>query len=71
MAITEQTGLNMNIDGILGLGANKMQGPSYVWALKNNGIIDKAILSFSLGYNSSGGFGTEQSYMIFGGVNET
>ena len=49
MAISAQTGLNPGLEGILGLGANKANGPSFVWAMKDSGMIDEAILSFSLG----------------------
>ena len=44
--------MNSNIDGILGLGANIKNGPSFVNSMQQAGIIDDAILSFSLGYKS-------------------
>ena len=53
MAISEQLGLNPGIDGILGLGPNYTDGPSYVMGLKNSSLIDEAIISFSLGYNDN------------------
>ena len=67
MAISKETGLNDGIQGILGLGPNKNNGPSYVWSLKDSGIISKATLSFSLGHNT-GPF-KDDSYMLFGGIN--
>jgi hypothetical protein len=39
---------------------------NYVWNLKNKGIIDKAIVSFSV----SGPNMDDPSYAIFGGINE-
>jgi hypothetical protein len=39
MAIQSQVGLQSNINGILGLGPNKNAGPSYIWKLKEQGII--------------------------------
>ena len=69
MAISEQLGLNPGIDGILGLGPNYTDGPSYVMGLKNSSLIDEAIISFSLGYNDNK-TKMQPSYMMFGGVNE-
>jgi hypothetical protein len=67
MAISKEIGLNEGIQGILGLGPNRNNGPSFVWALQENGLITEAVLSFSLGH-SSGPF-KDPSYMMFGGVN--
>jgi hypothetical protein len=39
---------------------------NYVWNLKNKGIIEKAIVSFSV----AGPNIEDQSYAIFGGINE-
>jgi hypothetical protein len=36
MAISEEKGLNEGIDGILGLGPNHENGPSYLLALRYN-----------------------------------
>ena len=52
MAIASEVGLNEGIDGILGLGPNPYNGPSYLWALKYNEKINNTIVSFSLGYNN-------------------
>ena len=69
MAISQQTGLNGQISGILGLGANLKDGPSFVESLTKSGLIEKAILSFSLGYK--GPNFEIPSYMIFGGTNSS
>ena len=55
MAISKQYGLNSRRDGdgILGLGVDKDNGPLFLMALKANNVIEKAILSFYLGYNTS------------------
>ena len=44
----------------------KKQNLNYVWNLKNKGMIDKAIISFS----TAGPNKEEKSYAIFGGINE-
>jgi len=54
MAITEETGLNNGIDGILGLGPSVENGPSYMQHAYSEGLIDNPLLSFSLGYNNGG-----------------
>jgi hypothetical protein len=56
MAISSQTGLNAGLDGILGLGPNREQGPSFVWSLQESGVIPKAEVSFNLGYNATDWF---------------
>jgi hypothetical protein len=70
MAINKAVGLNAGIDGILGLGPNYNNGPSYLMAMYEEEVIDEAIVSFSLGYNN-GGSVQQDSYMIFGGMNQT
>lgn len=52
MAITKAVGLNAGIDGILGLGPNFNNGPSYLMALYEEEVVDEAIVSFSLGYTN-------------------
>ena len=52
MAITEESGLNKGIDGILGLGPSTENGPSFMHHAYQKGLIDRALLSFSLGYNN-------------------
>ena len=70
MAIQSATGLNPGIDGILGLGPNFNNGPSFLMAMVEESAIDEAIVSFSLGYNN-GGDVQQESYMMFGGLNKT
>jgi hypothetical protein len=52
MAIKSEHGLNEGIDGILGLGPNHENGPSFLLALKYKDKIKRAMVSFSLGYNN-------------------
>ena len=52
MAIEKQYGLNDGIDGILGLGPNHENGPSFLLALFYYNKINSTIVSFSLGYSS-------------------
>lgn len=54
MAIKTAVGLNAGIDGILGLGPNYSNGPSYLMAMYEEEVIDEAIVSFSLGYSNGG-----------------
>ena len=59
--ITSQSGLNGN-DGILGMSpSDKANGPSYIKALKDQGVIDKSTATFWLNY-----FGEQDSYVFFG-----
>lgn len=58
-----------DIDGVLGLAVHpdkKRRDLNYVWKLKNDGLIDRALVSFSTG---GSGTGDDQSYAIFGGLN--
>ena len=55
-------------DGVLGLAVHpdaKRRNLNYVWTLKNKGMIDKALVSFSV----AGPNMDDQSYAIFGGIN--
>jgi hypothetical protein len=48
MGITNQMGLNFE-DGILGLSPNSSyNGPSFVGRLKDQGVIDKIMISLNL-----------------------
>ena len=60
--ISQQTGLNPSLDGILGLGYG--QTPSFVPTLKASGIIDDAIVSISTGFQG-------QSFLEFGSVDHS
>ena len=58
-----------DVDGVLGLAVHpdkKKRNLNFVWSLKDKGIIDTPILSFS----TSGPNKDETSYAIFGGINE-
>ena len=55
-------------DGVLGLAVHpdkERRNLNYVWQLKNSGIIDRALVSFSV----SGPNMDDPSYAIFGGLN--
>ena len=57
-----------DIDGIMGLAVHpekERRNLNYVWTLKNNKVIDQAIVSFSI----AGPESAENSYAIFGGLN--
>lgn len=57
-----------DIDGILGLAVHPQKDRrnlNYVWTLKNQKVIDQAIVSFSI----AGPESSESSYAIFGGLN--
>jgi len=68
LALYQAKGLD-DTDGVLGLAVHPdktKQNLNYVWNLKNKGMIDQAIISFS----TSGPNREEGSYAIFGGINE-
>lgn len=68
MALYQAKGLD-DTDGVLGLAVHpdkNKRNLNYVWNLKNKNVIDKAIVSFSI----SGPNKNDQSYAIFGGINE-
>jgi hypothetical protein len=69
LALYQAKGLD-DIDGILGLAVHpdaKKRDLSYVWNLKNKGIINNAIVSFSI----AGPNIDDASYAIFGGFNQS
>jgi len=69
LALYQAVGLD-DTDGVLGLAVHPDKAKknlSYVWMLKNKGIINKAIVSFSV----SGPNMNDPSYAIFGGINES
>jgi hypothetical protein len=64
LSLYEAKGLGAEVDGILGLANHKdtkKRHNNFVWSLKDNGIIDKAIISFSVSNNGS--------YALFGDYN--
>jgi hypothetical protein len=67
VALYQAKGLD-DTDGILGLAVHpdsKKRNLNYVWHLKDSGLIDRAIVSFSI----SGPNMDEPSYALFGGLN--
>lgn len=57
-----------DIDGIMGLAVHpekERRNLNYVWSLKDQKLIDQAIVSFSI----AGPESSEPSYAIFGGLN--
>lgn len=70
LALYKADGLEDNTDGILGLSPHKNEEKRklhYLWALKDNGIISRAMVSFSIASNDM----ADGSYALFGGVNST
>jgi len=70
LALYKSQGLGHDSDGILGLSPHKDMKKKklhYLWSLKDNGIIDKAIVSFSITSREMG----ETPYALFGGYNST
>lgn len=70
LALYKADGLEENTDGILGLSPHKSEEKRklhYLWALKDAGVIDKAIVSFSIASMDM----NDAPYALFGGVNET
>jgi hypothetical protein len=68
LALYQAKGLD-DVDGVLGLAVHPdkdKKNLNYVWNLKSKGLIDKAIISFSV----SGPNKDDPSYAIFGGINE-
>ena len=67
LSLYQAKGLD-DIDGIMGLAVHpekERRNLNYVWTLKNNKVIDQAIVSFSI----AGPESAENSYAIFGGLN--
>lgn len=70
LALYKAEGCEEGTDGILGLSPHKDEGKRnmhYLWALKDSGIIDRAIVSFNLATRDI----DDQSYALFGGVNSS
>ena len=63
-------GLGKKSDGILGLSPHKDEAKKklhYLWSLKDNGIIENALVSFSITSQDMG----ETPYALFGGYNSS
>ena len=70
LSLYKSQGLGHDTDGILGLSPHKDMKKKklhYLWSLKNNGIIDRAVVSFSITSKDMG----EQPYALFGGYNSS
>jgi len=70
LALYKAQGLGANSDGILGLSPHKDASKKklhYLWSLKDNGIIDNAIVSFSVTSKEM----NEVPYALFGGYNSS
>lgn len=70
LALYKSQGLGNNSDGILGLSPHKDQSKKklhYLWSLKDNGIIDHALVSFSVTSKEM----NETPYALFGGYNSS
>jgi hypothetical protein len=70
LALYKSQGLGKKSDGILGLSPHKdpsKQKLHYLWSLKDNGIIDHAMVSFSVTSQEMG----ETPYALFGGYNSS
>jgi len=70
LALYKSQGLGKKSDGILGLSPHKDMGKKklhYLWSLKDNGIIDHAMVSFSVTSKDMG----ETPYALFGGYNSS
>lgn len=70
LALYKSQGLGKKSDGILGLSPHKdptKQKLHYLWSLKDNGIIDHAMVSFSVTSQDMG----ETPYALFGGYNSS
>jgi len=67
LSLYRADGLEENSDGILGLSPNKSNSKRkmhYLWALKDNGIIDKAVVSFNIASLDM----DDKPFALFGGV---
>lgn len=70
LALYKSQGLGHDSDGILGLSPHKDMKKKklhYLWSLKDNGIIDRAMVSFSITSHEMG----ETPYALFGGYNSS
>ena len=70
LALYKSQGLGNNSDGILGLSPHKDVSKKklhYMWSLKDNGIIDHAMVSFSVTSKEM----NESPYALFGGYNSS
>lgn len=72
LALYRTAGIHPYANGILGLSPHKLVSKKefhYLWSLKNHGLIDHAIVSFSLTRINQ--TGTDKPYALFGGYNSS
>lgn len=71
LALYDAEGLGSDIDGILGLANHKdteKRHLNFIWSLKDNNVIDKAVVAFSTAPNGSyAQFGTYNLSEVVGG----
>lgn len=70
IALYQAVGLDKRFDGLLGLSPRKNMDKKkqhLLWSLKENGLIDRAMVSFSISQTDM----KEKPYAIFGGFNST
>jgi len=70
LSLYEAKGLHKEFSGILGLSPHKdNRNPKkhFLWSLKNHGLIENAVVSFSLNQQGM----PDQPYALFGGYNST
>ena len=70
LSLYKSQGLGHDSDGILGLSPHKdikKKKLHYLWSLKDNGIIDRAMVSFSITSKEM----NERPYALFGGYNSS
>lgn len=70
MSLYKSEGLEDNTDGILGLSPNKSDQKRklhYLWALKDQGIISRAVVSFNIATLDM----DDQPWALFGGIDES
>jgi len=68
LALYATQGIPEGVDGVLGLSPHKLPQTKefhYLWSLKHQGLIDHAMVSFSL--TKEGQTGSEKPYALFGG----
>lgn len=73
-AVVQSKGLE-SCDGILGLSPKDYGSHSLIPALKREGLIERQVISFSNAFHEasfkSRNYDDKQSYMVFGGYNES
>ena len=70
LALYKAQGLGRKSDGILGISPHKSEKKKkmhYLWSLKNSGIIDHAMVSFSVTAKEM----NDEPYALFGGYNSS